>query len=191
MIWCSRHVAPFGHTRPTSISVTGVVTPSTATVPLRNLGKTITLPGSRGSPDVEGGTWAKVGVASASTAITSNKMPEHFIIKPLATFITSASPLRAAGGSGGTWEPGPVRCSGPGLALDIGPDVELSHLLEQRRPRHTKQLRGPLDAAAGAHQHSTDVVPFGPIADPFTDLESEMALKKNGGLGIIFLASEA
>src|ERR1700730_370771 len=142
MIWCSGHVAPFGHTRPSSISVAGVPTPSTTTIPLRNLGKTTTLPASPGTPDVEGGTWAKVGVASPSAAMTSNKMREHFIIKPLASFITLLPSTRRGGGSAETWEPGPVRCSGPAQALDVGPYVELAHLLEQRRPRHTKQLRG-------------------------------------------------
>src|SRR3981081_1225195 len=165
MIWCSRHVTPFGHTRPTSISGAGVATPSTTTIPLRNLGTTTPLPASPGSPDVEGGTWAKVGVASTSAAMTRNKMGEHFIIKPLATFLTFCFPLRAAGGSGEIWVPGRVRFSGRAQGLDVGPYVELPHLLEQRRPRHTKQLRGLFDAAARAGQHSADVVPFGPTAD--------------------------
>src|SRR4029077_7867970 len=44
---CSAQIVRFGHTTPISISVRGTVPPSgSVTVPLMNLGKTITLPGS-------------------------------------------------------------------------------------------------------------------------------------------------
>src|SRR6266481_4945399 len=51
-----------------------------------------------------------------------------------------------------------------GPVLDLGPDVELAHLVEQCRARYAKEFCGLLNAAR-ACEHLTDVVALGPIAD--------------------------
>jgi hypothetical protein len=48
---------------------------------------------------------------------------------------------------------------------EVDPDVEFADLLEQRRARHAKQLRGLLDPAAGPREHRANMMPLGPAAD--------------------------
>src|ERR1700730_1134202 len=66
---------------------------------------------------------------------------------------------------GKTGPVGRVRFSGLVWRLDVGSYVELAHFLEQRRARHTKQLRSLVDAAAGACQHRANVAPLGLVTD--------------------------
>src|SRR5712671_6859490 len=163
-----------GHPTVYSISVWGVVTPSTVTVPRMNLGKTITLPCSWESLNVGSRSCANAGGASARAGVSSNKKPAHFIVQCMVLPPISAlegpcsirkrhamsEPESVNGNfnglarrprdlvrSAGLRPAGWVRFSGLVQRLDVGPDVELPHLLEQRRARHTKQLRGLLDAA--------------------------------------------
>src|SRR5215472_17048503 len=98
---CSGQVTPFGQTTPISSSVIGGSAPSSgsASVPLMNLGKTITLPGSVASFNTEAAGFANAGVASASAGARStasraplilNLMMSSFSVRPLLGIIQPA-----------------------------------------------------------------------------------------------------
>src|SRR5262249_2441666 len=93
--WCSGQTTPFGHTTPISISPLGATPPSgSAAVPLMNLGKTITLPGSWESPNFVSRTWANAGAASASAGTTSAAKRQPLILN----FIVSSFILHLSTG---------------------------------------------------------------------------------------------
>ena len=73
-------LSPLGHRARTSSSVCGLVTPSTATVPLRNLGKTITLPATSGVLEFGLGVCAKAGPAAPRAAASNTAKPARFIM---------------------------------------------------------------------------------------------------------------